>query len=59
MPIWISIISGLTMLGILSFVLAKEQKTNPWIIIVEHLIIALAVIFVTHYVGDFISFAFS
>ena len=58
MAIVISIIWGLSMLGILSFNIAKEQKTKPWKAVVEHLIIALVVIAITHYLGDWISSTF-
>jgi len=46
------------MLSILSFTLAKEQKTKSWKVILEHLIIALIVIFITHYVGDWVGSTF-
>jgi len=55
----ISVIWGLSMLCILSFSMAKEQKIKPWKVVSEHLIIALVVIIITHYVGDWISFMFS
>jgi len=55
----ISVIWGLSMLCILSFSMAKEQKIKPWKVVSEHLIIALIVIIITHYVGDWISFMFS
>ena len=51
----VSIIWGLSVLSILSFRIAKLQKVNPWKVIAEHLIIALVVIVVTHYIGDVIS----
>ena len=51
----ISIIWGLSMLGIFSFQIAREQKTAPWKVISEHLFIALVVIVITHYLGDWIS----
>jgi VIT1/CCC1 family predicted Fe2+/Mn2+ transporter len=54
----ISIIWGLLMLGIFSFKIAKEQKKRPLKVITEHLIIALVVIVITHYVGDWISSMF-
>jgi VIT1/CCC1 family predicted Fe2+/Mn2+ transporter len=50
----ISAIWGLFVLGILSLTISKEKKENPWASIGEHLFIALVVIFITHYVGDFI-----
>jgi VIT1/CCC1 family predicted Fe2+/Mn2+ transporter len=50
----ISVIYGLSLLAIFSFYLAKEQKINPWKVVIEHLIIALIVIALTHYVGEWI-----
>jgi len=54
----ISVIWGLFMLAILSLTISKEKKEKPWESIAEHLIIALAVIVITHYVGDLISSMF-
>jgi len=54
----VSIIWGLLILSILSYRIAKEQKTKPWKVITEHLIIALVVILLTHYLGDWISLRF-
>jgi len=55
----VSIIWGLLLLGILSYVLARAQELNPLAVIGEHLIIALLVVILTHYVGDLIKAAFS
>lgn len=55
----VSIIWGLSLLGIFSFFLAKNQKIKSWVVIVEHLAIALIVIVITHYVGDWIRATFS
>ncbi len=38
--------------------IAKEQKADPWKVILEHLTIALVVVTITHYVGDWISSTF-
>jgi len=54
----VSVICGLSLLGIFSFHVAKEQKTNPWKVVIEHLIIALVVIVITHYVGDWVGSTF-
>ncbi|RLG68497.1 MAG: hypothetical protein DRO11_09030 [Methanobacteriota archaeon] len=54
----ISMIWGLSLLGILSFCIAKGKGVNPWKAIMEHLIIALIVIGITHYVGDWIGSTF-
>ena len=54
----ISIMFGLYMLLVNSFVIAREQNANPWKIIGEHVSIAVLVIIATHYVGCFISSTF-
>ncbi len=51
----ISVIWGLFVLSILSLTISKEKKEKAWKSIVEHLIIALIVIILAHYVGDLIS----
>lgn len=53
--IMVSVVWGLSLLGIFSFYMAKEQKVNPWKVVLEHLAIALVVIIITHYVGCWIS----
>ena len=54
----VSMVWGLSLLGIFSFYIAKEQKIKPWKVIVEHLLIALVVIIITHYIGDWIGSTF-
>ena len=54
----VSVILGLAILGIFSFYIAKEQKAGPWKVVIEHIVIALIVIVITHYVGEFISSRF-
>lgn len=54
----VSVVWGLSMISILSFDIAKKQKKIIWKVIAEHLIIALTVIIITHYVGDWISLTF-
>jgi len=56
--ILVSVIWGLGVLAILSYKIAMSQGTKPWRVIAEHLLIALAVIVITHFVGDWISVAF-
>lgn len=53
-----SVIWGLFLIGIFSFYIAKEQKAKPWKVILEHLVIILVVIVITHYVGDWIGSTF-
>ena len=50
----VSIVWGLSALGILSFRIAKEQGRKPWKVIAEHLLIGLVVIAATHYIGTWI-----
>jgi VIT1/CCC1 family predicted Fe2+/Mn2+ transporter len=54
----ISIAWGLIMLAFLSLTISREKKENPWESIAEHLIIALVVILITHFVGEFIASMF-
>lgn len=54
----VSMVYGLALLAILSFFIARSNKEAPWRVIAEHLVIAVVVIFLTHYVGQFISSAF-
>ena len=49
-----SLIWGLSILTILSYVIAKSQNEPPWKIVGEHLLIAIVVIGITHWVGDWI-----
>jgi len=50
----VSIVWGFLLLAAFSYNIAKEQKRSAWEIISEHLIIALIVIIITHYVGDIV-----
>jgi len=56
--IYVSIVWGFTLLGLFSFYIAREQGVKPWKVVIEHLAIALAVIIITHYVGDWIAGTF-
>ena len=53
--IFFSLAWGLSVLTALSFFMAKFQGKNPWKIISEHLLIAIVVIFITHWIGDLIN----
>jgi len=55
----IDVIFGLLMLSVFSFNLAKEQKAKSWRVVLEHLVIALIVIAIAHYLGDWISLKFA
>ena len=49
-----SIILGIFLIALFSYYLAKQQNIKPWSVILEHVIITIIVIIITHYVGDLI-----
>ncbi len=55
----LSIVWGLSVLGLISLSMAKEQRRKPGKVVAEHLVIALLVIVTTHYVGHWIGSQFS
>lgn len=54
LAIILSIIWGLSLLGIFSYFIAKAEKIKPGKVIAEHWSIAVIVIIITHYIGDLI-----
>jgi len=54
----VSVVIGMCLLGIFSFSIAKREKAKPWKVVFEHLIIAVLVVIVTHYLGVFIGKVF-
>lgn len=54
----VSIIWGFLILSFLSYKIARAQKINPWKVIAEHLAIAVIVIIITHYLGNWIALKF-
>jgi len=50
--ILVSVVWGLSLLGILSYFIAKGRNVKAWNVIFEHLAIAIVVIVATHYVGS-------
>ena len=55
----VSVIWGLLVISIFSFLIAKVQKVEPRRMILEHLVIALIVIVITHFTGEWIALRFS
>ena len=51
----ISLIWGLSILTLLSYIIAKSQNEPAWKIVGEHLLIAIVVIQITHWVGDWLA----
>jgi VIT1/CCC1 family predicted Fe2+/Mn2+ transporter len=54
----IAVVYGLILLALLSVYLAKKQKESPIRVVFEHLIIAILVIILTHYVGQWVQATF-
>jgi len=54
----ISIAWGLSLISLFSYYMAKQENIKPFKAVAEHLTIAVFVIIVTHFVGDFVA-AFS
>lgn len=50
----VSVLYGLALLSLFSFYMAKGQGEKPWKVIAEHLLIAVVVIILTHYIGEWI-----
>lgn len=55
----VSVVWGLLLLGILSYNIGLDQKTKTWRVVAEHLLIAIIVVIVAHYVGYWISLTFT
>ncbi len=53
MAIIISIIWGLCLIALFSYYIARSQKQNPIYVILEHLLIAIIVVSITHFVGAY------
>lgn len=51
----VSLVWGLAILTVLSYFMAKIQGKRPWKIIGEHVLIAIIVIAITHWVGDWVA----
>ena len=55
----VSIIYGISLLVILSYFIAKEQKVNPYKAILEHVAIAILIIIVSNFIGAWIKNIFN
>ena len=50
----VSVVWGLSLLAVLSYLLARAQQIPAWKVITEHVVIGISVIASTHYIGDWI-----
>ena len=53
--VFTSVIIGLFLLVLVSYKISKGQKVKAWKVISEHLIIAIIVVILTHFVGTWIN----
>ena len=51
----VSVLWGLILIGFFSFYVAKSQGEKSQKVILEHLLIAIFVVIITHYVGDLVA----
>jgi VIT1/CCC1 family predicted Fe2+/Mn2+ transporter len=54
-----SIFLGISVLSALSYLIAKEQKVNPYMAIFQHVAVAILVIIASNFLGNWIMGAFS
>jgi VIT1/CCC1 family predicted Fe2+/Mn2+ transporter len=54
LAIIVSVIWGLSLLGVFSYFIARMGGIKPYRVVTEHLAIAVLVIVVTHYIGEFV-----
>jgi VIT1/CCC1 family predicted Fe2+/Mn2+ transporter len=54
----ISIIYGLSLIAVISLYMAKKEKAKPIKVVAEHLILAIIVIILTHFIGKLVAYYF-
>jgi VIT1/CCC1 family predicted Fe2+/Mn2+ transporter len=52
--ILVSLVWGLSILAVLSYAMARTRGEKPWKVVGEHILIAIVVVAITHWVGDLI-----
>jgi len=50
----VSIVLGISLLSVLSYFIGKEQKTNPYLSILEHVAIAILIIVASYFLREWI-----
>ncbi len=51
----VCVIWGLSLIALFNYYMAKQQNVKPYKVVLEHLVITIMVIVITHYVGDWIA----
>jgi VIT1/CCC1 family predicted Fe2+/Mn2+ transporter len=57
--ILVSVIFGFLVIAIISFKISKSEKFETWKVVSEHLVIAVIVVLLTHFVGGWIHSMFN
>lgn len=50
-----SVIWGFSLIIMFSLYLAKQQNLKPYKVVLEHLVIAIMVVIITHYIGEWVA----
>jgi VIT1/CCC1 family predicted Fe2+/Mn2+ transporter len=53
--ITVSVIWGLSLIVLFSLYMARQQKIEPHKVVIEHLVIAVLVIIITHHIGEWVA----
>ena len=56
--IFVSLVWGFFILTLFSYLIAKQSKTNPIEAVIEHIVIAILVIIITYFLGNWIGKTF-
>jgi len=54
----VNLIWGLVLLMAFNYILAKQRGEKPWMVIGEHVLIAILVVIITFFVGKFVAYYF-
>ena len=56
--VYVSVVWGMLVITVLSYFLARSQNESPWLIILEHLGIAILVVVLSHLIGVWVARTF-
>ena len=63
LPLWPAVLAsvawGIFVIAVLSYFIARAQQASPLAIIGEHVLIAMIVVFASHYIGAWVNAAFA
>lgn len=51
----VSVVSGIVLISVFSYILARQQGVRPLHVVFEHVFITIVVIVLTHYIGDLVN----